>query len=58
MGDASVAEDVQAAFEFENGQWSVSDRSGKNTTFVCASHRIALEKGDIIVIGNRRYIFE
>ena len=57
-GDASIAEDVHAAFEFADGQWSVSDKSGKASTYVCTSRKIQLQPGDIVVIGNRRYIFE
>lgn len=57
-GDASISEDVQAAFEFADGQWAVSDKSGKASTYVCSSRRIQLQSGDIVVIGNRRFIFE
>ena len=57
-GDASISEDVQAAFEFADGQWAVSDKSGKASTYVCSSHRIKLQSGEIVVIGNRRFIFE
>ena len=57
-GDASIAEDVQAAFEFADGQWAVSDKSGQASTYVCSSRRIQLQPGDIVVIGNRRFIFE
>lgn len=50
--------DTDAAFEFEGGQWFITDKSGTGSAYVCASRRIALQKGDIVLIGGRRYKFE
>ncbi len=50
--------DTNASFEYDDGQWYIADGSGTDSTFVCASRRIALEKGDVVVIGGRRYRFE
>lgn len=50
--------DTDAAFEFADGQWFITDKSGTQSTYVCASRRIALQKGDIVLIGGRRYKFE
>lgn len=50
--------DADAAFEFVDGQWFITDRSGTGSTYICASRRIALQKGDVVIIGGRRYKFE
>ncbi len=50
--------DTDAAFEFADGQWFITDKSGTNSAYVCATRRIALQKGDVVLIGGRRYIFE
>ena len=50
--------DADAAFEFADGQWFVTDQSGTGSTYVCATRRIALMKGDVVLIGGRRYKFE
>lgn len=50
--------DADAAFEFVGGQWFITDKSGTGSTYVCASRRIALQKGDVVLIGGRRYKFE
>jgi len=57
-GGTPVSENLQALFEYADGGWHVTDKSGLRNTYVCASHRIKLEPGDIVVIGNRRFIFE
>lgn len=56
--DSSIGEDVQVAFEYEDGQWTVSGKEGRPVVYVAASHKICLQPGDVIVVGNRRYIFE
>lgn len=50
--------DTDAAFEFEDGKWFITDKSGTGSAYVCASRRIALQKGDVVLIGGRRYKFE
>lgn len=56
--EESVPDDVYAAFEFSDGQWQVQDKSGGCAVYVRASRGIRLESGDIVVIGNRRFIFK
>lgn len=56
--DSSIGEDIQVAFEYENGQWAVSEKEGRPVVYVAASHKVWLQPGDVIVVGNRRYIFE
>lgn len=50
--------DADAAFEFVDGQWFINDASGAGSAYVLASRRIALQKGDVVLIGGRRYKFE
>ncbi len=50
--------DTNASFEFDEGQWYIADESGTNSVYVNAARRIALEKGDVVLIGGRRYRFE
>ncbi len=56
--DASIGEDVQVAFEYENGQWAVFEKGGRPVVYVAATHKVWLRPDDIIVVGNRRFIFE
>ena len=56
--DASIGEDVQVSFEYENGQWAVFEKGGRPVVYVAATHKVWLRPGDIIVVGNRRFIFE
>ena len=57
-GDSSIPSDLQAVFECEDGVWSVVDNGQNKAVYVCAAHKLQLSKGDIVVIGNRRFIFE
>ncbi len=50
--------DTDAVFEFVNGQWCITDRSGSGSTYVSALRSIPLKKGDIVLMGGRRYVFE
>ena len=50
--------DADAAFEYVDGKWCISENGGKDSVYVRAARRIALQKGDVVIIGGRRYIFE
>lgn len=47
----------QAVLIHENGQWFIEDRSDLKSTFIRVSHRMALQPGDVIVLGDRRFTF-
>lgn len=49
---------LEVEFTCEDGQWSVTDKGASKAVFVSASHPVKIQSGDIIVIGNRRFIFE
>lgn len=54
----TITSKVQAIFECINGIWYLVDQSEQQTTFVLANQPTALKKGDIILMGNRKFIFE
>lgn len=50
--------EADAAFEFVDGQWYISDNGRTDSVYVRASRRILLQKGDVVIIGGRRYSFD
>lgn len=56
--NTTITSHEQAVVFFENGQWGIEDRSELKTSFVQASRRIELKKGDIILLGNQLYRFD
>lgn len=48
----------QAEVTYEDGKWSIEDKSEYKTTFVQASRKIELQSGDLILLGNQLYRFE
>jgi DNA-directed RNA polymerase subunit RPC12/RpoP len=57
-GNQTITSKEQALLIFENEKWYLQDRSEHQTTFVRAAGRIELKRGDIIMLGNRRFEFE
>lgn len=53
----SITSTEQAELTFEGGEWYIIDKSSHHTTYVLASQKIKLHKGDIIVLGNRLFEF-
>lgn len=53
----SITSREQAVISHKDGQWYIEDRSEQKTTFVQASHKIELNDGDIILLGNRLFEF-
>jgi len=53
----SITSREQAAFYFAGGKWWLVDRSELKTTFIQAKEPVALQEGDIIQMGDRRFIF-
>ena len=56
--NTTITSQEQACLSFENGKWSIEDRSDYKTTFVQASRKIELQQGDLILVGNQLYRFE
>lgn len=53
----SITSRQQANLEYKDGEWYITDLSEQGTTFVRKNGAIQLEDGDVILIGNRRFIF-
>lgn len=53
----SITTQEQAELSYENGDWYILDKSSQHTTYVLASQKIKLHKGDTIVLGNRLFEF-
>lgn len=56
-GNKTITSAEQAELVYEGGEWYIHDKSALHTTFVLASQKIKLHKGDIIVLGNRLFEF-
>lgn len=56
--NSTITSQEQASLTFENGKWSIEDKSEYKTTFVQASRKIELQPGDLILLGNQLYRFE
>ncbi len=54
----TITSKVQAQLTCENGKWYIQDTSAQQTTFVRAAEKTALKDGDIILMGNRQFIFK
>jgi hypothetical protein len=54
----TITSKEQASLTFEDGKWSVEDKSSLKTTFIHVNEKKELKSGDILVLGNRRFLFE
>ena len=54
----TITSQEQAYITFEDGKWCIEDKSEYKTTFVQAAHKIELQEGDLILLGNQLYRFE
>ena len=55
---AAVDAVCQAEFSCSEEGWYIVDKSASKSTYVLASRKIRVEKGDVIVLGGRRYVIE
>jgi len=53
----SITGKVQAELSYENGKWYLTDKSELKTTFVQALDKTELKNGDLILMGDRKFIF-
>lgn len=56
-GNLSITSRVQATITRKDDKWFIEDKSEQKTTFVQASTPQELHDGDIILLGNRLFIF-
>jgi hypothetical protein len=53
----TITSKTQASFIFRDGRWWLLDRSDLKTTFVQVREAVELKEGDIIQMGDRKFIF-
>lgn len=56
-GNLSITSRVQAVITRKDDKWYIEDKSEQKTTFVQASTPQELHEGDIVLLGNRLFIF-
>jgi|SRR5579859_6833481 len=54
----TITSKAQAEIVFVDGEWWLEDKSVMRTTFIQVNKRTKIAKGDIIVLGNRRFLFD
>jgi hypothetical protein len=57
-GNNTITSKTQAVFTLKDGEWFITDKSDQQTTFIRPGTPIKLTKGDIILMGNRKFIFD
>jgi RNA polymerase subunit RPABC4/transcription elongation factor Spt4 len=53
----AITSKMQALLSYEDDKWFIEDRSQLRTTFVHAGEKRELKAGDVLILGNRRFIF-
>jgi len=48
----------QASLEFKDGSWYITNKSEQGTTFIQIHENYKLNKGDIILMGDRKFEFD
>lgn len=56
-GNPSITSKVQASIVQVDGVWYILDKSALRTTFVQAGSPVPIKEGDVIIVGNRRFVF-
>jgi hypothetical protein len=54
----TITSKVQAEIKLVDGQWYIENKSLLKTTYIQVLTPIKLNKGDIIIMGNTRFLFE
>ena len=53
----TITSKQQAELIYENGNWFIENRSEYGTTFIAVNRRFQLNPGDVVMLGDRRFIF-
>ena len=48
----------QAVLTYEDGKWFIENKSDYGTTYVVANRKIELQAGDVIILGDRSFVFD
>lgn len=54
----TITQKEQAVLSFAEGGWYIENRSNSNPTSLIANRKMELQKGDIVVMGDRRFRFD
>jgi hypothetical protein len=54
----TITSKVQARLVCVDGKWFIEDHSKMKTTFVRSASRIELHSGDVILMGDRQFLFD
>ena len=54
----TITSQVQAVLTHKDGKWYIQNQSAHKTTFVLADEPIEVKSGDVILMGNRTFVFE
>jgi len=54
----TITSKIQAEIRLEDGEWILVNGSQLRTTFIQVNEPVKLKKGDIIVFGNQRFLFD
>jgi hypothetical protein len=54
----TITSKLQAMLRFEEGNWIIENHSQLKTTFIQLVKPKKIQKGDIIIFGNRRFLFD
>ena len=53
----TITQKEQAVLTYNEGKWYIENRSNSNPTYIVASRPIELQEGDLIVMGDRKFLF-
>lgn len=54
----TITSKVQATLTCKDGKWYLQNQSAQKTTYVYAGEPIEIKPGDVILMGNRAFIFD
>ena len=54
----TITSKVQATLTCKDGKWYIQNQSSQKTTYVYADEPVEIKTGDIILMGNRTFVFE
>lgn len=57
-GNRTITSKEQAELMFENGKWFVLNKSEYGSTYIEANRKLEILPGDVLVLGDRRFIFQ
>ena len=53
----TITSQVQAMLRYKEGKWELENGSRYKTTYIQVIKAATIQKGDIIVFGNKRFLF-